>query len=38
MHLADLLIHVNEVLEASEQAFLEEELRKVKGVIAPPVQ
>lgn len=35
MHLADLLIHVNETLGASEQAFLEEELRKAKGVVAP---
>lgn len=35
MHLADLLIHVNETLGATEQAFLEDELRKIKGVIAP---
>lgn len=35
MHLADLLIHVNETLEATERASLEEELRKAKGVIAP---
>ncbi|TAM48075.1 MAG: hypothetical protein EPN55_01030 [Gammaproteobacteria bacterium] len=35
MHLADLLIHVNETLRASDQASLEEELRKVEGVVAP---
>jgi len=35
MHLADLLIHVNETLETSERASLEEALRNVKGVIAP---
>lgn len=35
MHLVDLLIHVNEALKTSEQGSLEEELRKVKGVIAP---
>ena len=35
MHLADLLIHVNETLGAAERAALEEELRKTEGVIAP---
>jgi len=35
MHLADLLIHVNETLGSTKRASLEEELRKVKGVIAP---
>jgi hypothetical protein len=35
MHLVDLLIHVNETLGSTERASLEEELRKVEGVIAP---
>lgn len=35
MHLADILIHVNETLGATERVSLEEELRKFKGVIAP---
>lgn len=35
MHLADLLIHVNETLDTNERASLEEELRAVKGVVAP---
>lgn len=35
MHLADLLIHVNETLGAAERAALEEELRKAEGDIAP---
>jgi len=35
MHLADILIHVNETLGVTEQASMEEELRKLKGVIAP---
>lgn len=35
MHLADLLVHVKETLGPTECASLEEELRKVDGVIAP---
>ncbi len=35
MHLVDLLIHVNETLAAHERNSLEEELRQVRGVVAP---
>lgn len=35
MFLVDLLIHVNETLGSTERASLEEDLRKVSGVIAP---
>lgn len=35
MHLVDLVIHVNETLGPTERASLEEEFRKVRGVIAP---
>lgn len=35
MHLVDLLIHINETLEAIDRVYLEEELRKANGVIAP---
>ncbi len=35
MHLVDLLIHVKEALGSTERASLEDELRKVEGVIAP---
>jgi len=35
MHLVDLVIHVNETLEHTERALLEEEFRRIKGVIAP---
>jgi len=35
MHIADLLIHVNETLDSNERESLQEELRKLYGVIAP---
>lgn len=35
MHVADTLIHVNETLGSNEQESLQEELRKLSGVIAP---
>ena len=35
MHIADLLIHVNESLGSARRESLEEELRRVQGVIAP---
>ena len=35
MYIADLLIHVNENLSPAKRASLEEELRKISGVIAP---
>lgn len=35
MHLADLLIHIDETLDATERVSLEEALRNIEGVIAP---
>ena len=35
MDFSDLIIHVNETLEANERESLENELRKLNGVIAP---
>lgn len=35
MHRVDLLIHVNETLGVTERTSLEDDLRKVDGVIAP---
>ncbi|WP_126453324.1 hypothetical protein [Sulfuriflexus mobilis] len=35
MHLADLIIHVNETLAASERTALEDVLRQSNGVVAP---
>lgn len=35
MHLAEVLIHVNENLDDSGQNELEEQLRSVEGVVAP---
>lgn len=35
MHLADIVIHINEGLESVEQVSIEEKLRKIHGVIAP---
>jgi hypothetical protein len=35
MHVADLLIHVDETLDTRECALIEEELRRAEGVIAP---
>jgi hypothetical protein len=33
MHLADVLIHIDETLATTQCEHLEEELRKVKGVV-----
>ncbi|MFP3874594.1 MAG: hypothetical protein ACLFQT_10345 [Thiohalophilus sp.] len=35
MQVADILIHVNETLPATERNSLQERLRQVEGVIAP---
>lgn len=35
MHLADVLIHIDEALASSHRGHLEEALRNNKGVIAP---
>lgn len=35
MHRVDILIHVNETLGITERTSLEDDLRKVDGVIAP---
>lgn len=35
MHLADVIIHIDEALATTQRGHLEDELRKVKGVVAP---
>lgn len=35
MHLADIVIHIDEELGAVEQVSIEEKLREIDGVIAP---
>ena len=35
MNISDVMIHINESLSAEERASLENEIRKVEGVVSP---